>query len=179
MFNNGADRSTNPMEPNMLEIPKTLPASLLSIKTRPLFTMYLEVQPYQIIGGAADAFRRVGVVPGGVFEGSRLSGRVLPGGNDWQILRADGSNTLEVKLVLETTDGATIGMTYKGLRVGPAKVLDRINKGEDVDPSEYYFRTNPVFETAASAHSWLNGILAIGTGYRTPGGVIYNLFEVL
>jgi hypothetical protein len=167
------------MELDMLTIPKTLPTSLLSIKTQPLFTMYLEVQPYQIIGGTEGAFRRVGVVPGGVFEGSRLSGKVLPGGNDWQIVRADGSNTLEVKLVLETTDGATFGMTYKGLRGGPADVLDRINKGEDVDPSQYYFRTNPVFETAAPGLSWLNGILAIGTGYRTPGGVIYNLFEVL
>ena len=70
-------------------------------------------------------------------------------------------------------------MTYKGLRRGPAEVLDRVNRGEDVDPSEYYFRTNPVLETAAPGIGWLSGILAIGTGYRTPNGVIYNLFEVL
>jgi len=57
-------------------------------------------------------------------------------------------------------------------------VIDRVNKGEDVDPATYYFRTNPVFETA-SRYSWINGILAIGAGYRTPAGVIYNMFEVL
>jgi Protein of unknown function (DUF3237) len=159
-------------------IPKNLPASLRSIQTRPLFVMHLDVLPYQIIGGADGAFRRVGVVPGGVFEGDRLSGKVLPGGNDWQTVRSDGSTTLEVKLVLEASDGALIGMTYKGLRHGPADVIARVNKGEDVDPSAYYFRTSPVFETA-SAHDWLNGILTIGTGYRTPDGVIYSLFEVL
>jgi Protein of unknown function (DUF3237) len=155
-----------------------LPDVLASVRTRPLFIMRLDVQPYQIIGGPDGAFRRVGVVPGGIFEGERLSGKVLPGGNDWQTVRSDGSTLLDVKLVLETTDGALIGMTYKGIRRGPAEVIDRVNRGEDVDPAKYYFRTNPVFETASS-YSWINGILAVGAGYRTPAGVIYSLFEVL
>lgn len=155
-----------------------LPEVLASVRTRPLFIMRLDVQPYQVIGGPEGAFRRVGVVPGGIFEGERLSGKVLPGGNDWQTVRNDGSTLLDVKLVLETTDGAHIGMTYKGVRRGPPDVIERVNKGEDVDPATYYFRTNPVFETASS-YSWINGILAIGAGYRTPAGVIYSLFEIL
>jgi hypothetical protein len=155
-----------------------LPEALAAVRTRPLFIMHLDVQPYQLIGGPEGASRRVGVVPGGIFEGERLSGKILPGGNDWQMVRGDGSTLLDVKLVLETTDGALIGMTYKGIRRGPADVIDRVNKGEDVDPATYYFRTNPVFETASS-YSWINGIIAIGAGYRTPAGVIYSLFEVL
>src|ERR1700712_527271 len=162
----------------MSAIPENLPSSLLSIQTRPLFVMHMDVLPYQTIGGPDGAFRRVGVVPGGTFAGERLSGTLLPGGNDWQTVRSDGSTLLEVKLVLEANDGAMIGMTYKGLRHGPADVIARVNKGEDVDPATYYFRTNPVFVTASS-HGWLNGIIAIGTGYRTPDGVIYSLFEVL
>ncbi|GLR90809.1 DUF3237 domain-containing protein [Bradyrhizobium iriomotense] len=163
----------------MLAIPTDLPPSLLALQTRPLFVMHMDVQPYQIIGGAPGAFRRVGVVPGGIFEGERLSGKVLPGGNDWQTVRSDGSTLLEVRLVLEAVNGAMIGMTYKGLRHGPAAIIERVNKGEDVDPSTYYFRTNPTFETAAPAHDWLNGIIAVGVGYRTPSGVFYSLFEVL
>jgi hypothetical protein len=154
-----------------------LPEVLASVRTRPLFIMRLDVLPYQIIGGPDGAFRRVGVVPGGIFEGERLSGRVL-GGSDWQTVRDDGSMLLDVKLVLETADGALIAMTYKGIRQGPAEVIERVNKGEDVDPATYYFRTNPMFETASS-YSWINGILAIGAGHRTPAGVIYSLFEVL
>jgi hypothetical protein len=163
----------------MPAIPTKLPASLLSMRTRPLFVMQMDVQPYQIIGGAPGAFRRVGVVPGGIFEGERLSGKVLPGGNDWQTVRSDGSTLLEVRLVLEAADGATIGMSYKGLRHGPGDIIERVNKGEDVDPAAYYFRTNPTFETGAAAYSWLNGIIAVGVGYRTPSGVIYSLFEIL
>ncbi len=155
-----------------------LPKALTSIEARPLFVMRLDVLPYQIIGGVAGAFRRVGVVPGGTFQGARLSGKVLPGGNDWQTVRADGSTLLEVKLVLQSTDGALIGMTYKGIRHGSADVIDRVNKGEDVDPASYYFRTNPVFETA-SGPAWINGVIAIGIGYRTPDGVIYSVFEIL
>ncbi len=155
-----------------------LPKVLTSVQAKPLFVLRLDVLPYQIIGGAPGAFRRIGVVPGGVFQGARLSGKVLPGGNDWQTVRADGSTLLEVKLVLQTSDGALIGMTYKGIRHGPAAVIDRVNKGEDVDPSSYYFRTNPVFETA-SEHDWINGVIAVGLGYRTPDGVIYSVFEIL
>lgn len=155
-----------------------LPEALARVRTRPLLTMRLDVLPYQVVGGPDGAFRRIGVVPGGIFEGERLSGKILPGGSDWQTVRSDGSTLLDVRLVLETTDGALIAMTYKGLRRGPADVIARVNKGEDVDPAEYYFRTNPMFETA-SRYSWINDILTIGAGHRTPAGVIYNLFEVL
>ena len=155
-----------------------LPETLHSVRSRPLFVMRLDVRPYQIIGGAESAFRRIGVVPGGVFEGERLSGTVLEGGNDWQTVRADRKVELNVKLCLRTNDGAMIGMTYKGIRRGPSDVLDRVDGGEDVDPSAYYFRTNPVFETA-SAYEWINGIIAVGIGYRTSLGVIYSVFEIL
>ena len=155
-----------------------LPETLRSVRSRPLFVMRLDVRPYQIIGGAEGAFRRVGVVPGGVFEGERLSGAVLEGGNDWQTVRADRKVELDVKLCLKTNDDAMIGMTYKGIRRGPSAVLNRVDGGEDVDPSAYYFRTTPVFETA-SAYDWINGIIAVGIGYRTSLGVIYSVFEIL
>ncbi len=155
-----------------------LPETLRTLKSRPLFVMRLQVQPYQIIGGSKNAFRRIGVVPGGVFEGDRLSGSVLEGGNDWQTVREDGKVELEVKLCLKVSDGATIGMTYKGIRRGPVDVLKRIDDGEDVEPSQYYFRTNPIFETA-SVYNWLNGIIAVGIGHRTAHGVTYSVFEIL
>ena len=78
------------------------------------------------------------------------AGEVLEGGSDWQTVRSDGSTTLNVRLVLRTTDDALIGMTYQGVRHGPTDVMDRIEKGEVVDPASYYFRINPVFETASA-----------------------------
>jgi Protein of unknown function (DUF3237) len=156
-----------------------VPESLKSVKTRSLFVMRLEVKPYQVLGVVAGAFRRVGVVPGGTFEGERLSGVVLEGGNDWQSVRDDGVTTLDVRLVLKTTDNSLIGMTYHGMRHGPAEIMARLDKGEDVDPALYYFRTSPKFETSSQNYDWLNRIIAVGLGYRTTTEVFYSLFEIL
>ena len=95
-----------------------LPDVQRSVKARPLFAMRLSVRPLQVVGETPVGVRRIGVVFGGVFEGERLSGEVLDGGSDWQILRPDSVLTLDVRLVLKTTDGAVIGMTYRGLRHG-------------------------------------------------------------
>lgn len=156
-----------------------VPAALTSLRSRPLFVMRLDVRPYQVVDATPGPFRRVGIVPGGTFEGERLSGTVVEGGNDWQTVYKDGTTTLDVRLLLRTQDAALISMTYRGLRYGPADVLAKLDQGQDVDPAEYYFRTNPLFETAAPQYDWLNHVLAVGIGYRGPKGVIYSLFEVL
>ena len=74
-------------------------------------------------------------------------------------MRSDGATTLDVRLVLETDDKALIGMTYRGLRHGPAAVMERLNRGESVDPADYYFRTAITFETGAAKYDWLNRII--------------------
>jgi hypothetical protein len=141
--------------------------------------MRLDVRKLQVVGTTPGGVRRIGVVPGGSFEGERLSGEVLDGGSDWQTVRSDGATTLNVRLVLKTKDDALIGMTYQGLRHGPPDVMARIEKGEAVDPAAYYFRTNPLFETAAAKYDWINRVVAIGIGHRLAGGPIYSVFEVL
>ena len=157
-----------------------VPEALRSVRTRPLFVMRLDVKPYQVVGATPGPFRRVGLVPGGSFEGTRLAGSVVEGGNDWQTVRGDGTTTLDVRLVLRSHDGSLISMTYRGLlRHGSPEVLARLDQGQSVDPVEYYFRINPMFETASSQYDWLNGMLAIGVGYRYAYGVMYSVFEVL
>jgi len=156
-----------------------LPDTLREVRTRPLFVMRLDVRPLQIIGATPGGYRRVGVVPSGVFDGERLSGRVLEGGADWQIVRGDGSTVLDVRLVLQTIDDALIGMTYRGIRHGTPDVIARVEKGEAVDPGDYYFRIAPLFETAATQYAWLNNVVAVGIGHRRVDGPVYNIFEVL
>lgn len=156
-----------------------LPVTLKQVRTRPLFVMRLDVRKLQIVGETPGGFRRIGVIPGGSFEGERLSGGVLDGGSDWQTVRSDGSTTLDVRLVLKTRDDALIGMTYRGLRHGPADVIARLEKGESVDPTDYYFRIAPLFETAATQYEWINNVVAIGVGHRRADGPVYSVFEVL
>jgi len=163
----------------MGDFPDELSLALREVRTCPLFVMRLDVRPLQIVGQTPGVYRRVGVVPGGTFSGTRLSGDVLEGGNDWQSIRDDGSTALDVRLVLKTADEALIGMTYRGIRHGPGDVIERLDKNEAVDPSAYYFRIASLFETASAKYKWLNNILAIGTGHRFPEGPVYSLFEVL
>ena len=156
-----------------------LPDALREVRTRPLFVMRLDVRPLQIVGATPGAYRRVGVVPSGVFEGERLSGKVLDGGADWQNVRSDGSVTLDVRLVLKTADDALISMNYRGIRHGAPDVMARVEKGEAVDPGDYYFRIAPLFETAATQYAWLNNVVAIGIGHRRADAPVYSVFEVL
>jgi hypothetical protein len=158
---------------------EALPASLRSISTQPLFVMRLQVRPILLVGQTPGVFRRIGVVPGGRFEGDRLQGDVLEGGADWQSVRTDHSTLLDVRLVLRTDDGALITMTYRGVRSGPPDVIAKIEKGEIVDPESYYFRISPMFECSDARYDWLNRVVAVGTGHREATGPVYSVFEVL
>ncbi|MGA7780812.1 MAG: DUF3237 domain-containing protein [Paraburkholderia sp.] len=156
-----------------------LPTPLQSIQTRPLFVMRLDVKAMVMVGDTPGSFRRVGIVPSGTFAGERLSGKVLDGGSDWQAVRSDGSTTLDVRLILQTDDGVNLTMAYRGIRHGAAEVIQRLEKGEEVDPASYYFRTNPIFEAPAGKYEWLNRVIAVGTGHRFSYGPVYSVFEVL
>jgi uncharacterized protein DUF3237 len=118
-------------------------------------------------GQTPNAFRRVGLIQGGSFEGERLFGEVVSG-NDWQAVRTDSCLKLDVRLVLKTTDGALIIMTYQCLRAGPPSVIEKLDKGETVDPHSYYFRMSPMFETSAPKYDWMNRIIAIGKVTECP-----------
>ena len=156
-----------------------LPPEMKTLHSRPLFVFQLSVGPPTIIGATPGYDRRIGEITGGRFEGERLRGRILSGGSDWQSLRADATITLNVRLVLETDDGALIGMVYQGMRHGPTEVMERIARGEDVSPSEYYLRAMPYYETASEEYGWLNRIVSVAVGHRLAGGPIYQVFEIL
>lgn len=150
------------------------------IESRPLFTIRITLHPIQDLGATPLGHRRVVPVSGGEFAGERLRGLVLPhAGSDWLLERGDGAFQQDVRLMLETDDGALIGMTYRGVRHSAPAVAARLARGEHVEPSEYYLRTAPFFETAAARYRWLNTIVSIGVGRRLPQGASYDVFEVL
>lgn len=147
--------------------------------SRPLMRVEVVVPPPQKLGVVPHGTRVIAPITGGVFEGPRLRGKVLPGGGDWTLLRSDGVLELDLRITLETDDGALIGMSSFGLRHGPAEVLAALSRGEPVDPSKYYFRTAPRFETSAPQYAFLNRVIAIASGDRRAGGPIYSVEEIL
>ena len=145
---------------------------------RPLFKAEIALAAAQELGETPLGRRRIIGITGGRFSGERLSGRVLPGGADWQVVRADGVADLDARYTLETSDGALIFVTNRGYRHGPPEVLQRLSSGEPVDPSLYYMRTTPRFETGDARYAWLNRIVCIASGARRPSAVELDVFEI-
>lgn len=144
-----------------------------------LLELRLQVSQPAITGATPLGERRIATITGGTFAGPRLNGTVHANGGDWILAHPDGSVVLDVRCLLETDDGARIYMTYRGYRHGPADVIARVNRGEKVDPASFYFRTAPFFETGHEKYLWLNTLVTVGSGYRTPEGPIYRVFSVL
>ena len=148
------------------------------MRTRPLITLRLATAATQDVGATPHGTRVTFPITGGTFEGERLRGKVL-GGDDWALRRADGVLELDLRATLETDDGALIHMTSFGLRHGPPEVIAALARGERVDPSTYYFRTTPRFETAHPKYAFLNRLIAVSSGDRHAEGPIYSIDEIL
>jgi hypothetical protein len=148
------------------------------LKLQALFRAEIMLAPAQELGETPHGRRRVIPILGGRFEGERLSGRVLPGGADWQVVRSDGVAQLDARYTLETEDGALVYVRNEGLRHGPQEVIQKLARGEAVDPASYYMRTVPHFETGDARYAWLNRMVCVASGARRATSVELEVFEV-
>jgi hypothetical protein len=151
-------------------------AGLLS--SEPIFRIHAELADIRHFGSTPYGDRRVIDILGGLVEGPRLQGRILPGA-DWQIVCPNGVADLTARYGIETDAGARILVKSDGMRHGPAEVLAALARGEAIDPGRYYFRTVLRFETAHPSVDWLNRIIAIARGARDKNAVRLEVFEVL
>ena len=148
------------------------------IELEPLMHVRVTLDPARNLGETPLGRRRIIGITGGSFSGRRLSGKVLPGGADWQLIRADGVACLDARYTLECGDGALIYVNNKGLRHGSKEAMERLSRGEEVDPALIYTRTTPWFETSDARYAWLNKIVCVGTGARRAAAVELDFYEV-
>lgn len=142
-----------------------------------VFSASVKVAPSVDFAGG-DGGRRFIPITGGTVDGPRLKGVVLPGGADWQNIRADGAADLTARYALKAEDGAVIGVVNTGIRRGPPAVMARLRAGEAVDPALYYFRAAPVFDVGPGPHQWLTESLFISIGARLPDEVRLAFYSV-
>ncbi|MET0875183.1 MAG: DUF3237 domain-containing protein [Pseudolabrys sp.] len=145
---------------------------------QPIFTIFAELEGITSLGRTPYGERRVIGILGGSVRGPKLNGRILPGGADWQIIRTDGTADIKARYIIETDDGARIMVTSEGLRHGPPEVMEKLARGDNVDPAHYYFRTVMRFETSDPKVDWLNRILALARGQREARAVRLDVYEV-
>lgn len=148
------------------------------LKHRHLFDLMIALHPTLELGTTPVGVRRVFPVAGGRFTGERLRGVISPfAGSDILLVRADGSREQDVRLILETDDGAQVIMTYRGRGYSPPEAT---RAGTAAGPAGDYLRTAPFFETASADYAWLNRITSIGVGERQPDGTVrYAVHEIL
>ena len=142
------------------------------------FELKADLSPAIDLGPTPAGFRRIIGIVCGAFEGPLLRGVILPGGADWQIIRSDEVTELHAQYILSTDDGALIQVNVRGLRHARGDALAKIEAGEVVDPSEYYFRFAPVFQAPEGRYAWLNQSIFVGSGQRMQRAVCLQVFRI-
>lgn len=143
------------------------------------FAIKAKVGPIQDLGQTARGHRRIIDILSGEVHGPRLTGEILPGGADWQIVRPDGTIEVVARYTIRSATGALVYVQNEGLRVANPEILARMSKGELVPAGSYHFRTAPKFETAEPSLKWLERATFVGVAARAPDHVAIGFHEVL
>jgi hypothetical protein len=151
----------------------------LPLQSAYAFTATVKVAPIVTIGKVPAGERRFIPITGGSVSGPMLTGRVIAGSGDWQVVRSDGVISLEARYLLETSDGVRIAVFNRGVRVASPEVTARMMRGDPVAPTEYYFRTAAEFEAPlGSRYEWLNKSLFIGIAERKSDAAIVHFYQL-
>src|ERR1043166_8621862 len=148
------------------------------IETKYVFTITCRIAEVTTAGDVGHGVRRIIPIIGGEVRGE-VNGKVLPFGADFQIIRPNELIELEAKYAFETDDGAVIYIENKGIRFGPVELLQKLKRGEPVDPRLIYFRTVPKFETGHENYRWLMEHIFVPSAARHADRVVIDVHMVL
>jgi muconolactone delta-isomerase len=173
--------TVTPLEPHPNDPANGRPSTfqLPDPRLTPVYRLKATVgQPFDL-GDTAQGHRRIVPLTGGTFTGPEISGTLVPGASaDWQTVLPDGTAHGDIRYTLQTDRGDLLYVHSRGVRHGSAEVLARLGRGEDVDPSEYTFRTSAQIETTTPDLDWLNKGIFISVAGRQAGAVIYETYLV-
>lgn len=146
------------------------------ITLKPVFESSIKVGAVQEVGKTAKGIRKMIPIIGGTFSGEHIKGVILPGGADWQLIRADGVAEIEAHYTMLTDDGVHIYIVNKGFRHGSVEAMSKLAQGISVPPEQYYFRTTPFFEVEQGKYDWLTKSICVGIGERQKDCVSFKFY---
>jgi hypothetical protein len=149
-----------------------------TLETRYVFTITARIGDVVTAGETGTGVRRIIPIIGGAVTGT-ITGRVLPFGADFQTIRPYELIDLEAKYAFETDDGGIVYVENKGMRFGPVELLQKLKRGEPVDPKLIYFRTVPKFETGHATYRWLMQHIFVASAARHADRVVIDVHQVL
>lgn len=132
--------------------------------------LYVTLEPQYTVGEVPHGKRVVIPITGGIFEGPKLKGTIIPGGADYQYQKTDGKTLrteLEAIYSIKTHDGVYIHVRNCG-------IFHASQEG-------VYFFTAPKFEAPEdSPYAWLNNaIFVCATAPSEPNTVRLNIWKVV
>ncbi len=152
----------------------------MELKSEFLYRAHIDVEGFYEVGQTFRGHRNIVRVKGGWFEGPKVKGEILSGTGDWFLTRPGGVGEGDVRDTYRTHDGHIIYVSYRGILDIAPDIWEKLGKGEDVPPTEYYLRGQPMFETAVDTpYSWMNNILAVSLGKQEAMGVTYDVYQIL
>lgn len=149
-----------------------------ALQTKYVFTITAHIGDVVTAGETGHGVRRIIPIVGGEVRGE-ITGKVCPFGADFQIVRPNELIELEAKYALQTDDGAVIYVENKGIRFGPVELLQKLKRGEPVDPALIYCRTSPKFETGHEKYRWLMERLFVASVARHADRVVIDVHQVM
>lgn len=126
-------------------------------------------EAFEFIGPTPAGFRLNSFIDHGEVAGPRLRGMIRAQGcGDWVVVRPDDIADVDVRLTIETHDGALIYMTYGGVGLLGKGGADRMRRGDRPGPV-IPVRIAARMTTASRPYAWVNGIQFVGVGATTLG----------
>jgi hypothetical protein len=135
------------------------------------------IEAGNVMGLNSRGKRRIIPITGGTVSG-HVTGKVLPGGADFQIVVSDTTSDLDARYMIELDNGEHIFVQNRALRRGAATDIAKLVRGEHVSPDAIYFRCVPTFEVSSPALEWLTQSIFVGTGARFPDHVQISIFRL-
>jgi hypothetical protein len=138
----------------------------MTIELIPLGTADVGISPIMMPGGPLGT--RITVEITSVdCRGERLRAKLKgAAAADWAVISPAGIGLMDVRLTLETDDGALIYVSYNG----------RVDVSQGLEGATAY--TAPRFETGDERYAWLNKIQAVAKGVVSEGVLRYELYEL-
>lgn len=146
-----------------------------------LFDLEISLEPPQAVGRALNGTRLIFPFKDGTVTGAAIHGKVLNCSGEWGLALDSATFKMDSRATIKTDDGALIYMAYGGYNHASGKnaALLQQDRGYELSPEDYYFRSTPVFETSDPKYAWLNHTVAVGVGrFSAPGKIVYRIYAV-
>jgi len=149
------------------------------MKLEPLLSYYANLEAPLEVGATPFGNRMIVEVNGGEVTGEKIKGKFRNfAGADW-LTMTENYGHLDVRVTIETHDGAYIYVEYTGkLELTEGVQAALAGKG-DTDYGDQYFFTSPRMQTGDPRYLWVNNIVCVGEGRLRDGRVDYNVYQVV